>query len=711
MPKFGGNTKRTFIVSEMLFSRSSPAPFSVFEAALLRQSGVGFMPADGEDVMEIAEEIFFDLAMVDGAGEGASYLTREELVEATGGHGDLFDELDTDKSGAVQLEEWLAYFERKRAERGEEWVTILLVTMQDSLVDEFVCGLNPDALTKIEMVLAWLWRGENAVVLRQWRANQFSGKEKDQKRAKICQKAELVFELLSGQSGTDFVSKAELIDQCSIAVDGQKLLEGFSGGTAKDWRLYVEKVFIAKHKSNANGAVEWLQTVVIMLQKGLVSQPLSFEAPDEDGNIAVPPFTWFEVVGNPTGAGSVLREGAELDSALAGEVEVGLCCRVELMHEVDAPDEDGGKKMQSKIVEPVVGWMSSSYLRCISGGCGFCEHCQTKKAQEDDKAEKVQDSAAVTGFDAIDRNRDGVIDRGEYEQAQELRRQADTIEAEKLVNMTDEERALHLQKELNDLEEKLAEAKESRLREKKRADAQHTEWERRLRDAERGVDGKLEMQNRLTQMEFELETERAKSKAREVLKAQREKERVKTDKELREALTNKVRTAVKTITAGPSDATAGAPKRGYAFNSFQSDVHNMMQALGRRDYLEKYAGKKVEWGSKPLNLSVNPPTRNEEVYTQWKAKKQWDDERRIWDEAREQPPTAAASGQGQAAAPGSEKRVRWGANEPAPPPDNKWVDDILSTQATVLKARGMAREKKRRSAKRFGVGALLNQPS
>ena len=48
---------------------------------------------DAEDIMEIAEEIFFDLAMVDGAGEGASYLTREELVEATGGNGELFDEL------------------------------------------------------------------------------------------------------------------------------------------------------------------------------------------------------------------------------------------------------------------------------------------------------------------------------------------------------------------------------------------------------------------------------------------------------------------------------------------------------------------------------------------------------------------------------------------------------------------------------------------
>jgi len=190
------------------------------------------------------------------------------------------------------------------------------------------------------------------------------------------------------------------------------------------------------------------------LKRGLVSKPLAFGAPDEDGNFAVPPFTWFEAVGNHTGAGIVLREGPELDAAQPGEADVGLSCRVELMRAVDAPDEDGRKKkMRSKIVEPVVGWVTSSFLRCISDGCGYCDHChQTKTKQEGDElteansapaasavaaAEGEQTSgAAASAFDAMDRNHDGVIDREEYHQGQEAQRQAEALAAEKLKRMT-----------------------------------------------------------------------------------------------------------------------------------------------------------------------------------------------------------------------------------------------------------------------------------
>ena len=254
--------------------------------------------------------------------------------------------------------------------------------------------------------------------------------------------------------------------------------------------------------------------------------------------------------------------------------------------------------------------------------------------------------------------------------------------------MNDEERALHLQKELNVLEEQLAEAKETRVREKKLADAKHLEWERRIRDAERGMDGKWEMQARLTQMEFELEAERAKSTAREVLKTHRKKQKAEAATEAKKTLASQVDAAVKSIT---SSLEARAPKRGYGFNSFQSDVHNMMQALGRRNYLDKYAGKKVAWGSKPLDLAVSPPARNEEQYAQWKAQAQWEQEKEIW--------TAKAQAEARTAL----------QDEPAPPPDNTWVDGIMSTQAIILKARDIARDNKRRSAKRFGIGALLNQ--
>jgi len=200
------------------------------------------------------------------------------------------------------------------------------------------------------------------------------------------------------------------------------------------------------------------------------------------------------------------------------------------------------------------------------------------------------------------------------------------------------------------------------VQEKRLVDTKHEEWELRLRNAEGGIDGKLELQSRLTQLEFDLEAEKAKSKAREVLKANSEKQKVKTDKERREMQAGQVTAAVKAVASEPSMAQAAAQKRGYTFNSFQGDVHNMMQALGRRGYLDKYAGKKVQWGSKPLNLKREPPARTAEAHAQWRSDEQ-QPKGRDNDDAS---PTVASSDHGQT----KDATWPWAQDEPAPPDNN-----------------------------------------
>ena len=323
-------------------------------------------------------------------------------------------------------------------------------------------------------------------------------------------------------------------------------------------------------------------------------------------------------------------------------------------------------------------------------------------------------------FDAIDTNRDGVVDRAEFALSQAMLEEEDAkaqVQAvRKLVGMTLEQKAVFLQQELTGLESELESTKRIRALEREAIDAKHAEWERRLASFESGSERNIDLQNKIIQLQFDLEQEKTKQHSKEFLQSAHRCPTKAVD-----PLDAKIGAAVDEINSTlPAVLERQQHRRGYSFISFHQDVHNVMQTLGHKGYLNKYTGKKAEWGSTPPDLKVNSPCVNTKCIEDELAKeatKQGLTKEKLSAKVALAKGKAieahAVEGQGPQVSspkrntnPNVEKKVDNGAtplDPPPPPPNNTYLDDITGTQATLLKARKLKLAKE----KRGGIARLI----
>ena len=94
-----------------------------------RQTVLNAMTDKWSDLAAHAREIFVYIAGQDG---DSAHMTKEELVTAHGGDYRLFERLDSNGDGVVTQQEWLAFLDLTRAEKGEDvgfkWLMRLMYT-------------------------------------------------------------------------------------------------------------------------------------------------------------------------------------------------------------------------------------------------------------------------------------------------------------------------------------------------------------------------------------------------------------------------------------------------------------------------------------------------------------------------------------------------------------------------------------------------------